>query len=132
MCVKLDEFRLPGSLENVETGEADGERKSSRPGAAGIDVKNILAPPVLGFVGVAADEDLEARGTQIKVNIFTIVQHINVGSRQFDLLSSRKRLTPRLGIDVAANRVDRRDAPQLIENSTFPNVACVDDNPAAL
>jgi len=80
---------------------------------------------------VAADDDLEACGIRIKVTIFVIVHHINVGARQFDLLSLRKGPTPRLGVDVAANRVDRRDAPQPIENSTVPNVAGVNDNLAA-
>lgn len=83
-------------------------------------------------MSVAADDDLKAGSVRIKVNIFAIVQHINFASRQFDVLSFRKRSAPRLGVHVAANRVDRRNAPQLIENSTVPNVAGVNDNLARL
>lgn|SRR6187397_2285364 len=124
---KPNEFGLPGSLAEVQAGERNGKRKTARSGAARVDVKDAVAPAGLGLVGVPADHHLKGGGPRIDVELLQIVQDVDAGSLQLQHHVFRKRLAPRLGVYVAAYRMDRRDVPEPVEDRPFANVASMND-----
>ena len=69
VCVDL----LAGDLQ---MGQADGQRKSPRAGAAGIDVKNAATVFDRWFVGVAAYYYVKAGSGWADVDLFDVVQHV--------------------------------------------------------
>lgn len=124
---ELNKFRLPGSLKKIESREANRERESAWSGAARVDIKDAVLPMEAGLVSVAADDDLKAGSFRIEIEFFQIVQDVSRDSRRFNELRSWKRVTPRLGIDVAAHRVHWGDRIQLIQDAALSNIARVND-----
>ena len=80
--VEWNEFGLPGRLGQVEAGQAYRQSEATRTGAAWIDVEDAVAPVRVGFVRVAGDDDLNARGVRVEVKVFEIVQGVNGGQSE--------------------------------------------------
>lgn len=128
---KLDEFGLPGGFEEVEAREGDREMEAFGTGAAGIDVEDTVAPVGVGFVGVAGDDDLEAGGFWVEVEVPEVVKDVDRGSGELDDFGKRECFGPRCGVDVPANGVDGSNGSELVEHGGIADVAGVHDGVGA-
>jgi hypothetical protein len=125
-------FGLPRCFEQVEARETDGQTEAARAGAARVYIKDAIARMGFGFVGVAVDDDLETGGLRVEVELFEIVEHVDGGACELQGLSERQGFCPGLGVDIAADGVERGDSTELIEDSWIADVAGVEDCVGAL
>ena len=128
---EIDELDLPGSFEQVESGDGDGEVEAFWAGTAGVDVEDSVLPVRFGLVRVAADDDVESGDFRIEVKLFKVVQDIDRDILKFDGCGERKGRRPRFGVHVAANGEDGCDGFELVEDGRVADVACVNDGSGA-
>ncbi len=80
-----------------------------------------------GLVSVAADDDVEAGGFWVGVEVLKIVQDVDRDILEFDDSGERKGRGPGLGVHVAANGEDGCDGFELVEDSRIADVARMND-----
>lgn len=123
----MQELGLPRRLVELEARDGDRQAEALWTGAAGVDVKDAIMPVGFGSVSVAADDDVEAGGFRVEVELFKIVQDVDRDILEFDDCRERKGRGPGLGVHVAANGGDRCDGFELVEDGPAADVACVND-----
>jgi hypothetical protein len=123
----MQELGLPRRLVELEARDGDRQAEALWTGAAGVDVEDAIMPVGFGFVSVAADDDVEAGGFRVEVELCKIVQDVDRDILEFDDCRQRKGRGPWLGVHVAANGEDGRDGFELVEDGRAADVACVND-----
>ena len=129
---QVEKLGLPGSFGEVEAGDSDGQGEAAGTGAARVDIEAAFVPTGVGFMGVAGDHDLEAGDFGIEVELAEVVEHIDQDVLDADDFGGWQGSSPGLGVHVAADGHDRRDASKSIKDGGVANVASVDDSLAAL
>ena len=124
---EMQELGLPRRLVELEARDGDRQAEALWTGAAGVDVEDAIMPVGFGFVSVAADDDVEAGGFRVEVELCKIVQDVDRDILEFDDCRERKGRGPGLGVHVAANGEDGRDGFELVEDGRAADVACVND-----
>jgi len=71
-----DDVRVGVAVGQRDTREGDGEREASGAGAAGVEVKDAIAPVDGRLVGVAADDGSDARGGRVEVEVVDGVDEV--------------------------------------------------------
>jgi hypothetical protein len=124
----MQEFTLPRRLEELEVCDGDRQVEALWTSAAGVDVQDAIMPVGFGFVSVTADNDVEAGGFRVEVELFKIVQDVDRDILKFDDCGERKGRGPGFGVHVAANGEDGCDGFELVEDGGVADVACVNDS----
>jgi len=76
---------------------------------------------------MSADHRCKARGFGIQVNGIHIMNDVDVDARQLHDFGFVKLSAPRLMVNVAANRSDRRNLLKCWNNLWRADIACVND-----
>jgi hypothetical protein len=125
--LETQKLGLPRRLVELEARDSDRQAEALWTGAAGVDVEDAIMPVGFGLVSVAADDDVEAGGFRVEVELFKIVQDVDRDILEFDDCRERKARGPELGVHVAANGEDGCEGFELVENGRAADVACVND-----
>jgi len=124
---EVNELDLPRCFEQLEAGDGGGKGEAAGAGAARIYIKHAIAQVRVGFVGVARDDNVEARGFGVEVEILEPVQHVDGSVGEFDDLGQRERACPGFRVHVAAYSMDRGDGLKLFEDGEIADIAGVED-----
>lgn len=125
--LQCHELNLEGNRSQIEAGNGHRQLKPARTCASRIYVEDAAAFVLSGLVRVAADDNLETRSPGIQVESIDIVKNINRRRTSFYDGSFRQRSRPILLVHVSADRDNRRECPQGIENLRFAHVSSVND-----
>ena len=118
---------MPGSFKQVQARYGCGERESAGTGASGVEIQDSIPPVRSRLVGMAEDDDLNAIGFGVEVELLEAVQKVERRCGEPHGFRRSKRAGPWLGVHVAADGVDWSDAVELIEDGRIANVAGVED-----
>lgn len=106
---------------------SDLQPEASRPRAPGIEVKHAIARLVLGHMAVPIDDGRESSSLRFQIERSQIVQNVDRNPTDFHHFGLGQ--TPRPGrlVDVPANRRERCDRRQLLENLRRAHIASMND-----
>ncbi len=93
--------------------------------AAGIDVEDAVFFVLSRLVGMAEEDDVNSGGGRLEVEIADVVDEVERGGGGFDDFCLPQFCRPGRGVYIPANRHDRREFSQFIENFGFADVACM-------
>ena len=93
-----------------QEGVGDGEVEAAGADAAGVQVEDSMAVVDGGFVGVAVEDDSDAGGLGIEVEVFEVVDDVDEAAGEFDGLGGGEVGAGAVGVDVAADGGDGGDA----------------------
>jgi hypothetical protein len=125
--LEMQDLGLPRRLVELQARDGDRQAEALCTGAAGVNVQDAVMPVGFGLVSVAADDDVEAGGFRVEVELFKIVQDVDRDILEFDDCRERKGRGPGLGVHVPANGEDGRDGFELVEDGRAADVTCVND-----
>jgi len=78
---------------------------------------------------MAADDRLDPGRARIEIQVRQIVQHVHGGGLHFDGLGQREESRPAFPVNIAADRGNRSDLRERLENPRVPDVARMNDPP---
>lgn len=122
-----DDFSADMLSFDCQLSHAHRQLEPSWPSTAGVEVKHSVTRFLLRGVAVAGDDDTKSRSLGFQIKLGEVMQDVDGNSGKLDDLSFRKLACPRILIDVAANRGQRSDAPQVFEDLRISDVASMDD-----
>ena len=69
---EINEFDLPGSFKEVQSGDGDGEVETFWAGAAGVEVEDALFPVFMHPVGVSGDDHRDLGEFWVEIDVVQI------------------------------------------------------------
>ena len=108
---------------------ADGHRQfeASRSGAAGIEIENAISCLLLRHMAVAGDHNPESGRRGFEIKLRKVVQHVNADAAEFDCLGLWNSFCPCFAVDIAADRGQRGNRCEFIENMRISDIPGVND-----
>jgi hypothetical protein len=108
-------------------GDCHRQVEAPRTGAAGIDEENLAAMLDRRLVRMAADYGSIARGGRIEIELREVVKNVNRVAADLDNVECRKAASPRTLVVVAADRADRCEGSERVEDGWIADVATMND-----
>jgi hypothetical protein len=122
-----DDFSADLPALDDQFPHAHRQFESPRPRAAGIEIEHSILRLLPGSVAVAINHGIEARGFRLEVELRQIVQDVNRNAAQFEHFRRGQLASQSAGIDIAANRRDRRNGSKFFKDFRIAHVAGVND-----
>ena len=123
----LNNFRRSFAVLHCIRPDGHRQPKSSRPGAARIEIQHAILRFLLGHMGMPVNHNRKSRRLRFQIKLVQIVQHVDRDAADFEHIRGRNLARPGLAIHVAANRGDRRNLCQLFQNGRIADVAGMND-----
>ena len=95
---------------DAEEGAGDGEGEAAGACAAGVEVQDAVAVLDGGLVGVPVEDNADACGLGVEVEVVEGVKDVDEAAGELDGLGGGKEGAGAVGVDVAADGGDRGDA----------------------
>jgi hypothetical protein len=108
-------------------GEGDGEVEAAWAAAAGVEVEDAVAGCDGGLVGVAGEDEADACGVGVYVEVVDVVQDMDEAAGEFEGLGSREIRAGAVDVNVAADGGDWGDPGEGGEDVRVADVASVED-----
>jgi hypothetical protein len=126
--VKLHNPGLTTTAPQGKCGQRHWQGEAPRTGAAGIDEENLAALLDRRLVRMAEDYSSEARGGRIEIELCEVVKNVNRVAADLDNVECRKAAGPRILVVVAADRADRSEGSERVEDGGIADVATMNDH----
>lgn len=114
-----------------EPPHGDRQLESARAAGAGIEVEHVLVPLNERPMGVAEEDGGKPGGCGIKVQARAVMQHVQIVPLEEDYVRFGQFAAGAGTIDVAANRMDRGDAGEVLQDFAAAHISHVKDVVAA-
>ena len=129
---QVDDPGRQGGGVGFNEGEGYGEFEAAGAAASGIEVEGSLAALDGGFMGVAAEDERDAGGLGVEVEILDGVDEVDEVAGEGDGFGVREEragvwLSGFRGVDVAADGREGREAAEAIEDCWVADVSGVED-----
>jgi hypothetical protein len=112
---------------NAQQGAGDGEVEAAGARRAWVEVEDSLVVLHGGIVGVAVEDNRDAGGLRVEVEVFAGVDHVDQTAGQLDGLGGGEEGAGTVGVDVAADGGDGGDTGEVDEDGGIADVAGVKD-----
>jgi hypothetical protein len=122
-----DDLRIGVTVGQRDAGEGDGEREAARASAAGIKVKDAVAPIDGGLVGVAADDGPDAGGGRVQIEVVDGVDEIKETAAQLYGFGGVEVVEDGGRVDIAADGGEQGDLTEAVEDARVVDIAGVED-----
>ena len=110
-----------------ELGDSDGERKTSRAGAARVDEENAFAAFDKRPVGVPGKHCCEPRGCRLETELPEVVDDVEGVGPHLDHVIGGQLECPRALVVVTPDGANRGDGLKRVEHRWGPDVPAMDD-----
>lgn len=111
----------------MDSGQSDGKRETSRAGASGVEVKDVVAPLNGRPVGVAGDNRTDSGGVGMQIEVVNGMDQVEKTVAEFDDICSGKLCTFPCVVSVAAYGGDRGDSAKSAQDCEVADIAGVED-----
>jgi hypothetical protein len=122
-----DDFGGGFACVEAEQGVGDGEVEAAGAAASGVEVEDALAVLDAWLVGVAVEDDAEAGGLGLDVEVGKVVEHVDEAAAELEGFGGGEVGAGAVAVDVAANGGDGSNVAEGFEDVGVADVAGVED-----